>query len=108
MDLIIKNARILDGNSNPWFWGDIGVEGERIKHVGNLSNQKAERVINAKGMVAAPGFIDIHNHSEVALMINGCAESMVHQGVTTVVTCNCGFQRQRYYKSWSLRRHSHF
>ncbi|MBM3291329.1 D-aminoacylase [Candidatus Bathyarchaeota archaeon] len=90
MDLLIKNARILDGGGNPWFWGDIGVEGKKIKHVGNLTNQKAERIIDAKGMVAAPGFIDIHNHSEVALMINGMAESMVRQGVTTVVTCNCG------------------
>lgn len=90
MDLLIRNARILDGNRNPWFRGDIGVEGNRITRIGDLSGVVAEVVIDAAEMVAAPGFIDIHNHSDVQLMVNGRAESMIRQGVTTLVTCNCG------------------
>ena len=90
MDIIIKNGRIIDGNSNPWFLADIGIKGKKIIKIGKLSNITADRIIDAKGMIVTPGFIDIHNHSDITLLINGKAESMIHQGVTTVLTCNCG------------------
>ena len=90
MDLVIRNGMIFDGNGNPWFRGDVGVEGKRIVAVGDLHGCNADRVIEAKGLVVSPGFIDIHNHSDVSLMVDGRAESMVHQGVTTMITGNCG------------------
>jgi len=90
MDLVIKNGMIFDGNGNPWFRGDVGVKAKRIVGVGNLHGGEADRVIDAKGLAVSPGFIDIHNHSDVSLMVDGRAESMVHQGVTTMITGNCG------------------
>jgi N-acyl-D-amino-acid deacylase len=90
MNIIIKNGKVLDGNSNPWFRADVGIKEKKIVKVGNLDGVIADRVINAKGMIVAPGFIDIHNHSEIPLLVSGRAESMVRQGVTTMLTCNCG------------------
>lgn len=89
MDLIIKNGLVLDGLGNPWFHADVGVDGKKIKKIGKIS-EKVENIIDAKGMIVAPGFIDIHNHSDVPLLVSGRAESMVHQGVTTMLTCQCG------------------
>jgi N-acyl-D-aspartate/D-glutamate deacylase len=68
----------------------VGIEGKRIAEVGDLSGVRANRGIDAGGLVVAPGFIDIHNHSDVSILADGRAESMVHQGVTTVVAGNCG------------------
>jgi len=90
MDIIIKNGRIIDGNGNPWFRGDVGIEGKKIIKLGDLHGVTAERVIDANESIVAPGFIDIHNHSDISLFVSGRAESMVHQGVTTVITGNCG------------------
>ena len=90
MDLVIRNGRIFDGNGNPWFRGDVGVEGKRIVGVGDLHECNADRVIDANDLAVTPGFIDIHNHSDIPLMVSGRAESMVHQGVTTMITGNCG------------------
>jgi N-acyl-D-amino-acid deacylase len=89
-DIIIKNGRVMDGNGNPWFRADIGIEGKMLAKVGDLGGTTAERVINAEDMIVAPGFIDIHNHSDLPLVVSGRAESMVRQGVTTVLTCHCG------------------
>ncbi len=90
MDIIIRNGRIIDGNGNPWFRGDVGIEGKKIIKLGDLHGVTAERVIDANESIVAPGFIDIHNHSDISLVVSGRAESMVHQGVTTVITGNCG------------------
>ncbi len=90
MDLIIKNARIIDGGGNPWYRGDIGIQGERIVRIGKLEGSAAGRVIDDQMLATTPGFIDLHGHSDTTLLVNPYAESKVMQGVTTEVFGNCG------------------
>lgn len=89
-DILIKNAHILDGTGNPWFSGIIAIKAGHIAAIGNpagpLSHATAAKVIDATGLVAAPGFIDLHTHSEMPLLADGNAESMVRDGVTLNVT----------------------
>lgn len=81
-DLVIRGGRIVDGTGNPWFLGDLAVRGDRIVAVGQAPGD-ALRVIDARGLVVAPGFIDIHSHSDWLLLEDGAALSKIHQGVTT-------------------------
>lgn len=81
-DILIRGGRIVDGAGNPWFRGDIGVKRDRIAAVGRLGDARAARVIEATGLVVAPGFIDLHTHSDSPLLEDGHAESKVRQGVT--------------------------
>src|SRR6478752_3431890 len=81
-DVIVRGGHIVDGTGNPWFAGDVAVRGDRITAVGNLSNAKARREIDARGLVVAPGFIDMHTHSDRPLLDDGNAESKVREGVT--------------------------
>ena len=83
-DLVIRNGRIMDGTGNPWFQGDVAVSGDRIAQVGRIEGS-AKREIDAKGLVVASGFIDIHSHSDFLLLEDGNAESKIRQGVTTEV-----------------------
>lgn len=89
-DLLIRNGKVVDGTGNPWFYGDVAVQGEKIVAVGRLDDKRAKRTIDAEGLVVAPGFIDSHSHSDEALLINPKAESKVFQGVTTEVIGQCG------------------
>lgn len=84
-DLIVRNGRIVDGTGNPWFIGDVAVRGNRIVGVGRLPSQTATRTIDANGQIIAPGFIDIHSHSDTLLLEDGAAQSKIRQGVTTEV-----------------------
>jgi N-acyl-D-amino-acid deacylase len=85
-DVIIKNGRIIDGSGNPWYRADIGVRGDRIAEIGRLSSATAGRVIDASGLVVAPGFIDTLGQSEMALLIDNRALSKLSQGITSEVT----------------------
>ncbi len=81
-DLVIRGGRIVDGTGNPWFAADVGIRGDRIVAVGRLADASAKRQIDAAGLVVAPGFIDLHTHSDLPLLNDGNAESKVRQGVT--------------------------
>src|SRR6516225_4263471 len=85
-DFIISGARIVDGTGAPWFVGDIGIIGDRIAAIGNLRDATAKKRIDAKGLVAAPGFIDVQGQSEFNVLIDNRASSKITQGVTTEIT----------------------
>ena len=83
-DVLITGGRVVDGTGNPWFLADVGIRDGRIAAVGRLAlaGADATRVIDATGLVVAPGFIDLHTHSDGALLRDGTAQSKVRQGVT--------------------------
>lgn len=85
-DVLIRNGRVLDGNGNPWFRADVGIVGERIEAVGDLSGSSAGQVIDATGLYVAPGFIDTHSHAGGGLAGAELshARPLLAQGVTTV------------------------
>ncbi len=85
-DLVVANGRIVDGTGAPWFRGDVGVRGDRIAAVGDLSGASAERRVDARGQMVAPGFIDMLGQSELNLLVDNRVESKVRQGITTEVT----------------------
>lgn len=89
-NLIIKNAKIVSGAANPWFNADIGVKKGRILKIGRLKTSDAELVINAEGLIVCPGFIDAHSHTDLVIPFNPGVESTIMQGVTTLITGNCG------------------
>ena len=89
--LILCNAKIVDGTGSPWFWGDVALECGRIVDVGRGLTASGGRIIDLHGLVLAPGFIDIHSHSDDTILINPLAESKVRQGITTEVIGNCGY-----------------
>ena len=86
--LLIKNANIVDGTGTEAFIGDVLVEDGVIKNVGNIDGE-FETVIDANGLILAPGFIDIHTHFDPQLCWDGYATPSIEHGVTTVVTGNC-------------------
>lgn len=85
-DVLIRGGTIVDGTGNPWVKGDVAIRGDRIEAVGSLPAEvPARRVINARGLIVAPGFIDMHSHSDVTLLEDGSAQSKIRQGVTTEI-----------------------
>ena len=88
--ILIENGIIMDGTGNPWFRGDVAIEEGRITAVGKVEGFKADIKIDATNLVVCPGFIDIHGHSDLTVIVNPRAESKVMQGVTTELGGNCG------------------
>ncbi len=91
LDIILKNCNIIDGVSETAFYSDIGILENAIVKIGNLKDYKAVRVIDCVGAYAAPGFIDVHSHSDLNAFIENGFDSKIRQGVTTEVTGNCGY-----------------
>lgn len=83
--IVIKNATIIDGSGKPAFRGDVQIKGDKITKIGNIKPKKDDIVIEANGKILAPGFIDIHNHSESGLQTEGTATNQVSQGITTIL-----------------------
>ena len=88
-DTAILNGWIIDGMGNPGFSANVYLNTNRIARISRLRHQ-ADTIIDAKGLVVAPGFIDIHQHSDFSLFTNPGCLSFVHQGVTTASVGNCG------------------
>lgn len=89
-DILIAKARVVDGTGNPWYRADVGIKAGRIAAIGNLSGKTADRTIAARDRVLAPGFIDVHTHIEGAVEQVPRGDNYLMDGVTTVVTGNCG------------------
>ena len=90
-DIVIKNGKVVTGDGSSWVSADIGIRDGKIVKVGYIKNPQASKVINATGKFVAPGFIDMHNHSDLSVFSHPEAVGLLLQGVTTVVTGNCGF-----------------
>ena len=84
-DLVITGGSVLNGEGTPAVRTDVGIRGGRIATIGDLSTATATRRIDASGLTVAPGFIDMHNHSDYTILVEPKAESMIRQGVTTMV-----------------------
>ena len=84
-DLVIRNGRVIDGSGNPWFLADVAVKDGRIVAVARVLKDKGQVEMDAEGLVVAPGFIDMHSHSDFLLLEDGDARSKIHQGVTTEI-----------------------
>jgi len=84
-DILITGGLVVDGSGAPGVRADVGIKGSAIAAVGDLGQADARRVIDATGLVVAPGIIDIHSHSDYSLLVDGNAESKIRQGVTTEI-----------------------
>ncbi|SHK96285.1 N-acyl-D-amino-acid deacylase family protein [Hymenobacter psychrotolerans] len=101
-DILIRNGRLYDGTGNTWTLGDVAIRAGRIVAVGRLpATYPADTVLDAQGLAVAPGFIDVHTHIEDDEVRQPTADNFIYDGVTTVVTGNCGSSRP------DLRRYFH-
>jgi N-acyl-D-amino-acid deacylase len=87
---VLSNGRILDGCGNPWYWGDLAILDGHIATIAPSGTLKGKQSIDIAGRFISPGFIDIHTHSDLTILVNRRAESVVRQGVTTELIGNCG------------------
>src|SRR5262245_20832897 len=92
-DLLLRGGRVVDGTGNPWFVADVAIRDGRVAAVGRLGGAPARKVIDVGGLTVAPGFIDVHGHIEDRIVSHPDAANFVSDGVTSIVTGNCGFSR---------------
>ena len=88
-DIVISKGRVIDGSGNPWFKADLGIANGKIGHIGRIRSTDADRVIDAEGLYVTPGFIDVHTHNELTLLIKPEADK-IWMGVTTEIGGLCG------------------
>lgn len=101
-DILIKNGHVIDGTGNSWYNADIAISNGKIIYIGKPKNIIAAKTIDAKGLIVAPGFIDVHTHIEGEEGRNPTANNFILDGVTTVVTGNCGGSNldiQKYFRT---------
>jgi len=91
MELILAGGQVVDGTGSPAYRADVGLSAGRIAALGDLSAADASRRIDVTGRVVCPGFIDMHAHSDLSLLVQPTGDSKLQQGVTTEVNGNCGF-----------------
>ncbi len=96
LDYLIKNGILVDGSGLKPIETNIGISGDRVAYIGK-NEIRAENVIDAKGLVVSPGFIDTHGHSEFTLLVDGRAEGKLSQGITTEINGNCGLSAAPLY-----------
>jgi N-acyl-D-amino-acid deacylase len=101
-EILIKNGKILDGTGNSWYYGDIAITNGKIIAIGKLAKWTAPKTLDATGLVVAPGFIDVHTHIEDDEKKNPTADNFIYDGVTTVVTGNCGLSQVSIGKYFSM------
>ncbi|MEJ7589262.1 MAG: D-aminoacylase [Ferruginibacter sp.] len=89
-DVVIKNGKIIDGTGNSWYYGDIAIKKDKVVLIQKHITAPAGRVIDASGLIIAPGFIDVHTHIEGDELKTPTADNFIYDGVTTVITGNCG------------------
>lgn len=89
-DIVLSRGKIIDGCGNPWFWGDLTMQGGRVVAVAPSGTLQGRQRFDMEGRFVAPGFVDVHTHSDLSIMVNRHAESAVRQGATTHVIGNCG------------------
>jgi N-acyl-D-amino-acid deacylase len=89
-DILLRNGRIIDGTGNNWYYGNVAIKDGKIFKVGRDINIPAKKIIDATGLIIAPGFIDVHTHVEDDETKDPTASSFIYDGVTTVITGNCG------------------
>jgi N-acyl-D-amino-acid deacylase len=99
-DILIKGAQVFDGSGGPPVAADIAIQGDRIVAVGAAAASFAHRVIDARGLAAAPGFVDVHGHSDYHLLLTPTAESALLQGVTGEIGGNCGYAAAPIWGPW--------
>jgi len=90
LDVIIRGGRVADGTGRALRRADVGIQDGIITQVGKVDGATARTTVDAKGLVVSPGFVDVHTHSDITILVNPKAESAVRQGVTTQVFPNCG------------------
>jgi N-acyl-D-amino-acid deacylase len=111
LDVLIRGGRVLDGTGSPWRVLDIGIQDGTIARVGDLSGLRADLTVDGSGKYLAPGFIDIHTHSDIGILVEPTAESAVRQGVTTHVIGNCGDSPAPisvHYRELAIRRFEYY
>jgi N-acyl-D-amino-acid deacylase len=90
LDMVLTGGRVLDGCGSPWFWGDVGIHAGRVAAISAPGRLHGRQNLHLEGRNVAPGFVDVHTHSDLSILVNRRAESVVRQGVTTEVIGNCG------------------
>ena len=103
-DLIIKNAKIIDGTGSPWFYADIGIKGDTINKIGKIPSKQGKNDIDVKKQIVSPGFIDMHTHSDLIVLDESLIEAKVRQGITTDLLGQDGVAaaplKEKYISSW--------